>query len=122
MYFETENISLGHFDSDFRRELTDILRNHSLGSHERTFCQWLEHHSDQYRNIVGYAVDNLPKTNDRPNQELATLFLILSHLSVLNDDWRSLLMDLAVFCETLDSDGLSTKGEELLKRYEKMEL
>jgi hypothetical protein len=102
---------------DFRAELHRILSGGTLGPHIGTLLAAVQDGRPNLRELLRYGMERLPSDDLRPDDTLATYFMVLSELGQCSRELRIFATKCVEYCESDALDGWSESLAELYATY-----
>lgn len=103
---------------DFRAELQRILNGGALDAHMSALLAAVRGGQPNLRKLLRYGFERLPPDDIRPDDALATYFVVLSELEQCSQELRLFATKCMEYCESDASDGWSESLPELHAAYD----
>jgi hypothetical protein len=105
---------------DFRTEFLTLLEGITFGIYQEFLVKTLLEKPKDHKALFDYGMQKLLTLKNRPDNNLASYFLVLSSLKSLPDGFSDLATDSMVYCENGDDIMKKSQATEILSRYEKI--
>ena len=103
---------------DFQAELERVLGGDALGAHVNALVHSFRTGKPNLAELFAYGMAQLPSDDRRPDDALATFFIVVSELNVCTPDLRIFATNCMEYCESDPLDGWSESLPELRQAYE----
>jgi hypothetical protein len=102
---------------DFRAELRRILSGGVLGGHLEALLGAIQDKDPDLRELLRYGMERLPPDDRRPDDALASYFMVLSELTDCSYELRIFATKCVEYCESDALDGWSESLPDLHAAY-----
>ena len=103
--------ALVNINEGFHKEFRQVMNKDNFKQHSGMLLEELSKENPDIKKLFDYGVNLIPKDQDRPDNSLASYFLILSGLKNLNEEVMSFATDAMVYSENDQYAPMGTKSE-----------